>query len=512
MQGKTHVPTRLVRFEAAVHRAFHEEGTPTYQALQGTIWGLILVSVGMVVAEAVFPMGPRVRYVLQWVDWVLLIVFVFEYAARVGSYRPPALSVFERGLVSAVRTHTVARLRYALTPMLLIDLLALMALVPELRSLRGLRLLRLLRTVKLFRYNNPITSILRTLEENSLLFMVAFAFLSLETVVGGVSIFLVENQHNEDISTIGDGVWWALVTLTTVGYGDITPQTGLGRIIGVGLMIGGMFTLALFAGFVGTSLVQAMLGIRQEQFRMGTYVNHVVVCGYDPSTDALLEMVFEEFEAGEIRVVVFDDHERPRDLPENALWVQGDPTKQSELDKVRLTHAKAVIVAGARNMTPQVADARTILTVFTIRAYLRSHEEMVSGRKCPLYVVAEILDSENVDHARTAGADEVIETRRVGFSMIAHTVRHHGTADTMSRVLMSGSYNAYVGHIPPDVEAPLSYHNLLVQTRLASQGGLVIGLRHPGQEELFNPPRDSVVQPETLIVYLAERPILPAPE
>jgi hypothetical protein len=73
--------------------------------------------------------------------------------------------------------------------------------------------------------------------------------------------------------------------------------------------------------------------------------------------------------------VFFDDRERPRDLPPDFLWVEGDPTKESELDKVRLTHAAAVIVSGARDISPQAADAATILTVFTIRAYMNRHRK-----------------------------------------------------------------------------------------------------------------------------------------
>ncbi len=278
---------------------------------------------------------------------------------------------------------------------------------------------------------------------------------------------------------MADGVWWALVTVTTVGFGDITPVTLLGRIVGAVMMIGGMFTLALFAGIVGSSLVSGMLSIREEQFRMSDYVNHVVVCGYDQSSHLLLEALKLALNLAETRVVFFEDQERPRDLPPDFFWVQGDPTKESELDKVRLTHAAAVIVSGARDVSPQVADAATILTVFTIRSYMKRERRRVSGRHRPLYVVAEILDSENVDHARKAGADEVIETRRIGFSMIAHAVAFHGTANTMSRVLLSGAHSVYIGRIPGDPTEPVSFGELLVEMQLSKRGGLVIGVRTP---------------------------------
>ena len=74
---------------------------------------------------------------------------------------------------------------------------------------------------------------------------------------------------------------------------------------------------------------------------MSDYANHIVVCGYDESTHLLLNALAEELDLTETRVVFFDVHERPRQLPPDFMWVQGDPTKESELDKVRLTHAAA---------------------------------------------------------------------------------------------------------------------------------------------------------------------------
>ena len=483
-----------------------------YRVVQTGVWTLIFLSIAILIAEPFIYVDGALARTLRIVDGVFLGAFALEYILRLLSFRPPALHVFRPGPFIRVRTHVLSRLRYALRPMMLVDLLAVLAFFPELRGLRALRLLRLLRTVKLFRYSNPFSSIFHAFESNSLLFIFAFTVLLVETLMGGVSFYLVEKQTNPDVNNVLDAIWWALVTITTVGFGDVSPHTSLGRVIGGFLMVGGMFTLALFAGFVGSSLVNAMLEIREEQFRMGDYVNHIVVCGYDETTELLLELIEKELDTDKTRVVVFADRERPaRGVPNHFLWVQGDPTKQSELDKVRLTHANAVIIVGSRELSPQTADAATILTAFTIRAYLNEKSAEIRERHSPLYVVAEVLDSENVDHARSAGADEVMQTRHVAFSLVAHTVRFHGTADTMSKLLMSGSYNAYVGRIPDAPESAIVYGDLLRQMHLTKRGGIVIGLRPPGQAEVFNPPKDQKVEPGTHLIYLSESPILDPP-
>ncbi len=494
-----------------LHAAFHEPGTRIYRAVQGAVWGLIVLSIVLLAVEAVLPDTSEWRSRLAAIDRIVLIVFALEIVLRVASYRPPTLKVFDRPPFGRLQVHLTSRLGYLLKPMQLIDLLAVLALFPELRGLRALRLLRLLRSSRVFRYRNPFAIVLRSLEENGLLFLFAFSVLGIATLLGGVSFYLVEAKANPGLDSVVDGMWWSLVTMTTVGFGDISPVTGLGRVVGAVLMVAGMFTLALFAGIVGSSLVHGMLSIREEQFRMSDYVNHVVVCGYDESTHLLLDALSREIDLDDTSVVLFDDHERPRDLPPEFHWVEGDPTKESELDKVRLTHAAAAIVTGSRSTSPQFADARTILTVFTIRSFMRRQEGR-GERHRPLYVVAEILDAENVDHARTSGADEVIETRRIGYSMIAHAVGFHGTAAVMSRVLVSGSHNVYVGCVPDHAGEVVTFGELLRRAKLASQGGLVIGLRTPAGKEIINPARSLEVEPGSLLIYLAKEPLLDAPD
>jgi len=497
---------------ANLHAAFHEPSTRIYRVVQGTVWGLIVTSIILLVVEMLMPDSSPLMPLVARLDQMVLGIFAVELIIRVATFNPPAHKVFYPPRMGRLRAHLYARLLFLIRPMTLVDLLAILAFFPELRGLRAFRLLRLLRTNRVFRYRNPFAIILRAFEENGLLFLFAFSVLGVMTFLGGLSTYLVEYKFNPSINNVFDGLWWALVTVTTVGFGDVVPITTLGRIIGAVLMIGGMFTLALFAGIVGSSLVSGIVSIREEQFRMSDYVDHVVVCGYDESTPLLLAALEREIRMDENRVVVVDDHERPRNLPPEFLWAQGDPTKESELDKLRITHASAVVVSGARDMSFQTADARTILIVFTLRSYMKNNKEEVARRRRLLYIVAEIQDSENVNHARTAGANEVIETRKIGYSLIAHAISHHGTATTVSNVLInSAENNFYVGKIPDTFRDPITMGELMKTMRLSDMGVLVMGLRLSDGEEILNPPKKYLVLPGTMLIYLADEPRLEPP-
>ena len=241
---------------------------------------------------------------------------------------------------------------------------------------------------------------------------------------------------------------------------------------------------------------------------MSNYIDHLVICGYDPGARMLLKTVLKEMDPEKARPVIFACYERPQDIPNEFTWVKGDPTKESELDKVRMSHAAAAIIVGSRAVVPQQADATTILTAFTVRSYL-AQQAKNERRQRPLYLVAEILDSENVAHARSAGADEVIETTRLGFSMLAHAVSMHGSGTVMSQVLSAGAQSVYVGRVPSGLNIPHDFGPLRRALKEKS-GALLIGIRHEADgTDHLNPAEDFQVTSEHLLIYLADRASLP---
>ncbi len=490
-----------------VHRAFHKPKTDAYRRTDALVYTLILLSIGLLLARP-FVQGELAAW-MDRTDVLLLWGFAVELILRVASYRPPEAAVFQRGPWLTLRAHIGGRVAYLLRPGTLVDLVTVLAVVPALRGLRAIRLLRLVRSARVFRYGNPFEGIFYAFDRDRLLWTFAFTLLGAQAVLGGVSLYLIERETEGGVESIGQGIWWAIVTLTTVGYGDISPVTDLGRIVAGFLMVGGMFTLAVFAGIVGHSLMNAVLSIREEQFRMSGFSNHIVVCGYESESDLLLRALEDELDLEDHKVVLFAPIERPPGIPPEFHWVQGDPTKESELEKVRLVHSASILVAGRRSITPSLADAETLMVLFTVRAHLEK-QKLNQARKTPVHVVAEILDHENVEHARTAGADEVIETLKLGYAMLSHTVLFHGVGDVTAEVVAAGAHNFYVGEIPEELREK-TFGEVTAALR-AEHGILTVGLRDPASgRHTFNPNDDVKLDRDALVVYLADAPALPSP-
>ncbi|HIA02229.1 MAG TPA: ion transporter, partial [Myxococcales bacterium] len=217
---------RLFEF---LERAFHATGSQAYRVLHAVVAAMILLSVGIFVFE--LTVGTEYP-ALTLLDEVLLWLFVVEIVLRVLTFVPPELRFYQFNRVRGIRYHLLGRLRFLLQPFNVFDIVAVASLHPALRGLRGLRMLRLVRHMKFFRYSDPLSGIARAFKDNTLLYVAAFGFLSCAIALGGISFYLVEIGQNPEVQSIGDGIWWAVVTITTVGFGDITPVTDLGKVVG----------------------------------------------------------------------------------------------------------------------------------------------------------------------------------------------------------------------------------------------------------------------------------------
>ena len=200
------------------------------------IW-LILTSVMVVVLDSFAGLHARWGWLFGVLEWIFTVVFTLEYAARLACVRRPS--------------------SYALSTFGIIDVVAVMPtwlalFLPGLHALidvRLLRLLRLFRILRLAQYVDEYRALAHALLASRRKILVFLSFVLIVTVVMGTIMYVVEGPDN-GFTNIPVSVYWAISTMTTVGFGDITPKTGLGRTIASLMMLIGWGTLAVPTGIV----------------------------------------------------------------------------------------------------------------------------------------------------------------------------------------------------------------------------------------------------------------------
>ncbi len=166
------------------------------------------------------------------------------------------------------RYPVMARIRFMLTPMAVIDLIAILPFYLGFFvdiDLRFMRVLRLLRVFKLTRYSASMTLLLQVLKEEARSIGAAFFVLFMLIIMAASLTFLVEHEAQPDaFGSIPEAMWWAIITMTTVGYGDVTPVTALGKIFGAVISIISVGMVALPAGLLASGFTEALRRRRKD--------------------------------------------------------------------------------------------------------------------------------------------------------------------------------------------------------------------------------------------------------
>lgn len=231
-----------------IHRIIFETDTLEGLLFDIMLFILIILSVIIVMLGSINDIQPAWGQTLRVFDWIITIMFTIEYALRIWTTRQPRKYIFSFfGMV---------------------DLLSILPLYLEiiftglysLEIIRILRLVRIFRVLKLIRFMSEADLILRSLRSSAnKIFVFLFFVLIVCTILGSV-MFLVEGPESGFVN-IPQGIYWAVVTLTTVGYGDIYPVTGLGKFIAMILMVMGYGVIAVPTGLVAAGV---MSGARKQ--------------------------------------------------------------------------------------------------------------------------------------------------------------------------------------------------------------------------------------------------------
>ncbi len=264
----------------------HEKSKPLARAIDLGLIALITVNIISVILESVDSIAESYGDVFYYVELISVIIFSVEYIARVW------ISVD----MEKFKDSKYPRLAYMCSPIALIDLVAILPFYLTIffaMDLRFLRVLRLLRIFKLTRYSSAMSMLLNVFREESSAFFAGFFILFVLLILTASGAYLVEQEAQpEKFGSIPAAMWWAVATLTTVGYGDVTPVTLAGKVFGTLVTIIGIGMAALPAGILASGLADQL---RRNRERMSAEFRAALEDGdIDEDEEAQIETLRKE--------------------------------------------------------------------------------------------------------------------------------------------------------------------------------------------------------------------------
>ena len=254
-------------------------------------------------------------------------------------------------------------------------------------------------------------------------------------LVLAIAVFLLE-QHspNNAFTTLLDSFWWAIVTASTLGYGDIVPYTIGGRIFAALITLIGLAVTSLFSAALASLFVQRSSRRRNGLMSFPKLKKHLVICGWKPQIVSLLKDVLEysnDFIDEDIVLVsnitgqIFESIIGEEGL-KGIKFVQGDYFSETYLERANVQWARKVIVLADTydSKTPAEADAKTVLTVLKIKGISRD-----------IYTCAELIDPKYVEYLRRSFCDEIILVRDASRQLLVFSAKMDGMSHVIQELL-----------------------------------------------------------------------------
>ncbi len=232
-----------------LHEIIYEADTWAGKLFDLVLLIFILASVLLVMLESVSSLDAKYHDFFNIAEWVITILFTLEYIGRIIAIKRPVKYIFSfYGIIDLLSTIP----KYL--SLLFVGTHALVA-------LRALRLLRIFRILKLARYVGASNRLMVALRASRAKISVFLFFILILSIILGTVMYLVEVNEDSGFTSIPRSIYWAIVTLTTVGYGDIAPVTALGQLIASIIMILGYGIIAIPTGIVSAEFTTSALNV-----------------------------------------------------------------------------------------------------------------------------------------------------------------------------------------------------------------------------------------------------------
>lgn len=371
---------------------------------------LILLSVFLLI----YHLDTELSELDQYFEHILISLFIAEYLLRLWLYNDVHQLIVEHHenalyLNCPIRWRELLwqimakKLEYLLTPLAIIDLLAIL---PSYEPLAALRILLIFRLFKLFRYFKSLHVFAEVLGSKRFELYNLVLLLGFLVFIGSTGIYLFEHASNgKQVGSLFDAVYWSIVTVSSVGYGDIAPQTIGGRLVAMALILTGLGVLSIFISIVVSAFSDKIQDARDNRAyaQLKRYKSYVIICGFGRVGRHIAQQLAKHGQ----HFVVLDNKEinasKARRL--GYLVIHADASKNDVLIKAGINHKATAVLCTTGD---DVVNVYITLTSRHLNPAVR--------------IISRANNQDNVKKLYQAGADNVIQPFEIAAMAVAEYV------------------------------------------------------------------------------------------
>jgi voltage-gated potassium channel len=369
----------------------------------------------VLIISSVFIMIYEVKHPLPlWMDiydiYFVSLIFLIEYILRlwissdmtsefIEEYNKATFLGREFKVLPALARGLKKKLEFMITPAAIIDLLAIL---PAYRPLRVLRIFVLFRFLKLLRYTRSINQFVEVLSNKRFELLTLLLLLLFVMMTGAIAIYVLEDMRNPDIKSMFDAIYWSLVTISTVGYGDISPVSDMGRVIAMIIILFGIAMISFATSVIVSAFSEKLHTLKEERIidEINKSEEFLIICGYGQMS----KMFFRQFSKIDFKYIILDKNpERVKEaLHDGYDAIVDDASRHETLARFDTNNSRVTVMCMTHD------DVENI--------YITLNAKNISPK---IKVIARAGSENIVNKYRRAGADHILLPNETASTMMA---------------------------------------------------------------------------------------------
>lgn len=495
--------------KSIVKFAFFLEGLNSYQKSKSFFYNLlqnpdypykkyldILMIFLIITSVTILIYGVR-NPIPDWMDiydvYIVTLFFLIEYLLRfwvyndfhkaiVQEYNQSKFLIKKFSVWIPIKKVLKGKFEYITSLTAIIDLLAIL---PAYRPLRILRIFVLFRVFKLLRYTKSVKQFIEVLADKKFELFTLLLLLLFIVMTAGIALYVFEDKQNENIGTLFDAFYWALVTISSVGYGDISPVTQEGRAVSMVIILSGIAMIAFVTSVIVSAFSEKLDELKENRVvdNINKQDDFIIICGYGQMTKVFLEQKLDR----EYIIIEKNKSKVEEATKDGYSVIHEDASKHEVFNRFNIEYASITLLCLTNS------DIENI--------YITLNAKSVSKN---IRVIARATDASMEKKFKLAGVDHVLIPNKVTNMMLLTSINQPVIYRGINSILMGRD----VTHID---EIKIGEKSRIIGKEVGEIGFklskiLLLGIQKDSQSEfLFNPKPDRVIEEGDTLVMMGQK-------